>query len=71
MVVGRGLGAGRGVGAGRGAGRGFGAGRGRGYGGPAKCKCPKCGYEVEHQAGVPCMSLKCPKCGTTMIRGDL
>ncbi|MCL5017154.1 MAG: cation diffusion facilitator family transporter [Patescibacteria group bacterium] len=39
---------------------------GKGPGG--KCVCPKCGYEVEHKAGVPCSSLKCPKCGIGLER---
>jgi len=32
------------------------------------CVCPKCGYKVAHQAGVPCSTLKCPNCGTTLER---
>ncbi len=32
------------------------------------CVCPKCGYKVVHQAGVPCSILKCPNCGTTLER---
>ena len=46
-------------------------GRGRGYGGPAKCKCPKCGEETSHVRGQPCINQKCPKCGANMVRGDL
>jgi len=51
------------LGFGRGVGRGFGwrrRFRGRGPGG--YCVCPKCGYRVEHQPGVPCSSLICPNC---------
>ncbi|UZJ42680.1 DUF134 domain-containing protein [Prosthecochloris sp. SCSIO W1101] len=32
------------------------------------CLCPKCGYEAEHNPGVPCRSMKCSECGATMIR---
>jgi len=32
------------------------------------CVCPQCGFKVEHQRGVPCVSRKCPQCGTFMIR---
>lgn len=46
-------------------------GMGRGYGGPAKCKCPKCGKEIAHVRGQPCIKQKCPKCGSMMIRGDI
>ena len=64
-------GMGRGMGAGRGMGRG-GGGRGRMGGfaaGPGGyCVCPKCGYKVEHQVGIPCYQQKCPKCGSPMIR---
>lgn len=50
-------------------GRGRGIGR-AGFGAPPhECVCPKCGYRIPHQRGVPCTSQKCPKCGTIMIRG--
>lgn len=39
---------------------------GRGPGG--FCVCPKCGYKVVHQAGIPCFTLKCPNCGVTLER---
>lgn len=32
------------------------------------CKCPKCGYRVEHKAEKPCRELKCPKCDVILIR---
>jgi len=35
-------------------------GHGRGPGG--YCVCPKCGYKILHQRGVPCSSLTCPNC---------
>ncbi|NOX71649.1 MAG: DUF134 domain-containing protein [Candidatus Micrarchaeota archaeon] len=65
--------AGMGAGTGRGLGRGQGGGAGRMEGplagGPGgKCKCPECGYEMEHGRGVPCNQTKCPKCGAMMTR---
>ncbi|MCD6478058.1 MAG: DUF134 domain-containing protein [Candidatus Aenigmarchaeota archaeon] len=48
-------------------------GRGRmggfGAGPTGDCVCPKCGYRMPHQRGVPCYQQKCPKCGTPMTRG--
>ena len=32
------------------------------------CKCPKCGYKVEHEAGKPCRELRCPKCDVELVR---
>lgn len=76
-MTGRGMGraagraSGRAAGMGAGRGMGMGAGRGRGFGGPATCKCPKCGKEVPHIRGQPCVKQKCPECGSMMIRGDI
>lgn len=40
-----------------------------GFGGPDMCKCPKCGKEIPHARGQPCVKRKCPECGTLMVRG--
>ena len=32
------------------------------------CKCPGCGYEVEHETAKPCSEVKCPECGAMMER---
>jgi len=32
------------------------------------CVCPKCGYRIEHQRGVPCSTLKCPRCNIFLQR---
>jgi len=38
-------------------------------GGPGGyCICPKCGYKIIHQRGIPCSSLTCPKCQTNLVR---
>jgi predicted DNA-binding protein (UPF0251 family) len=68
---GQGRGAGQGAGRGQGRGMGMGAGRGGGFGGPATCKCPKCGKEVPHLRGQPCVKQTCPDCGAMMVRGDI
>jgi len=39
---------------------------GKGPGG--YCVCPKCGYKIEHQRGVPCSSVQCPKCKINLER---
>jgi len=71
-----GMGSGRGqggMGGGRGQGGGMGQGRGR-KGGPmaggaiGTCACPKCGEQLAHERGVPCVQRQCPKCGTSLIR---
>ena len=41
----------------------------QGVGGADKCVCPQCGYEVEHERGVPCAGVKCPQCGVPMGGG--
>jgi len=66
---GRGMGRGGGFGGGYGRGRGFG--RGAGFGPDGTCVCQNCGYEIPHQRGVPCYTLKCPKCGGPMARKDV
>lgn len=38
-------------------------------GGPDKCVCPDCGYEVDKERGVPCRSMECPECGAMLIAG--
>ncbi len=40
----------------------------KGLGPSGYCVCPKCGYELKHERGTPCTSLKCPKCNTLLIR---
>ena len=32
------------------------------------CVCPKCGYRVEHQPGIPCSTLTCPNCKIPLRR---
>ncbi|MDD5778849.1 MAG: hypothetical protein PHU95_05340 [Candidatus Thermoplasmatota archaeon] len=49
-----------------GRGRGLGGGWAQGAGGI--CRCPNCGYQTEHQLGMPCYSHKCPQCGTPLTR---
>jgi len=39
-----------------------------GKGPDGKCECPKCGYSVSHERGVPCGTLKCPKCSANLER---
>ncbi len=40
----------------------------QGKGPDGKCICPKCGYKIPHQTGIPCMDLKCPKCKVNLER---
>ncbi len=40
----------------------------RRFGRSEYCICPKCGYKVKHEPGIPCSSLVCPKCGTKLKR---
>ena len=38
-------------------------------GGPGGyCVCPKCGYKIPHQRGIPCSQLLCPKCKINLVR---
>lgn len=39
---------------------------GQGPGG--NCICPKCGYKIPHERGVPCSTLKCPNCNIPLTR---
>jgi len=36
-------------------------------GGTFSCVCPKCGLELVHEKGVPCIERTCPKCGVKMV----
>ena len=36
----------------------------------AVCVCPKCGYTVTHDRGVPCSSKSCPVCKSWLMRQD-
>jgi hypothetical protein len=41
---------------------------GKGRGPVGFCVCPRCGYRVEHQRGVPCSTLICPNCKVPLKR---
>ncbi len=41
---------------------------GKGEGG--YCVCPKCGYSVSHQPGIPCKSIVCPECNVSLLRSE-
>jgi len=43
-------------------------GGGLGLGPGGDCVCPKCGYKIPHQRGVPCASLQCPNCKVSLER---
>ncbi len=32
------------------------------------CVCPRCGYTVPHERGIPCRSIHCPSCGILLDR---
>ena len=32
------------------------------------CVCPRCGYRVPHESGIPCVQLQCTQCGAIMGR---
>ena len=40
----------------------------KGRGPEGYCVCPKCGYKVNHERGVPCSTIKCPKCKIDLAR---
>jgi len=32
------------------------------------CACPKCGYKIPHERGVPCSTFECPDCKINLVR---
>lgn len=38
-----------------------------GQGGTDICVCSECGYEEEHERGVPCIESTCPECGIPLV----
>ena len=40
----------------------------RGKGPEGYCVCPKCGYKIKHERGVPCSTIKCPRCNINLTR---
>jgi len=43
---------------------------GEGKGPDGYCVCPKCGYKVPHERGVPCSTLQCPNCDINLKRDE-
>ncbi len=41
-----------------------------GSGPSGSCVCPKCGYKILHQRGIPCSSLVCPNCNINLERKE-
>ncbi len=31
------------------------------------CRCPSCGYVIEHRRNIPCNEIRCPKCNVPLI----
>ena len=42
----------------------------RGLGGFVRCRCPSCGYQIEHRRNIPCNEMTCPKCGRRGMIGN-
>lgn len=40
----------------------------QGKGPEGYCVCPKCGYKIKHEKGVPCSTIKCLKCRINLTR---
>ncbi len=41
----------------------------KGLGPGGVCRCRRCGYETEHEKGLPCAKIDCPNCGMPLERG--
>ncbi|NTW24353.1 MAG: 4Fe-4S binding protein [Lentimicrobium sp.] len=55
----------------KGSGRTHGGGYGsEGKGGGGYCVCPKCGYSVAHEAGIPCKTMFCKDCNVSLQRSE-
>ncbi|MHC1774753.1 MAG: DUF362 domain-containing protein [Lentimicrobium sp.] len=42
----------------------------KGKGGGGYCVCPKCGYTVAHEAGIPCKTMFCKVCDVSLQRSE-